>query len=50
MPTLKWERFDDPIGKTGSIIIETDQAPKNIYGWVGDSRSNFRRDFRTKML
>lgn len=37
---------DDPIAKTGRIELVTDQTPKNIYGWVGDTRSKFRRDFR----
>ena len=37
---------DDPVAKTGRIELVTDQPPKNIYGWIGDNRSRFRRDFR----
>ena len=46
MPKISWSRFDDPEKKTGGITLTTDTPPKQIYGWVGDTRNNFRRDYR----
>ena len=46
LPKFSWRRYADAEAKTGGIELTTDTMPKNIYGWVMDNRSNFRRDFR----
>ena len=46
MPDFKWSRFDDPEAKTGGIELISNTPVKEIYGWVGDTRNDFRRDFR----
>ena len=46
LPQFTWNRWDDPEGKKGGIELITETPVKSIYGWVGDTRSNFRRDFR----
>ena len=45
-PKIGWRRFSDPEKKTGGIEFWSDTAPKQIYGWVGDTRANLRRDYR----
>ena len=46
LPRFSWNRFDDPEKKTGGITLTTDTPVKQIYGWVGDTRNQFRRDYR----
>ena len=46
MPKFSWRRYANADGKTGGIELTTETMPKNIYGWVMDNRSRFRRDFR----
>jgi len=46
MPTFSWRRWDNPEEKTGGIELYAETPIKQIYGWVGDTRTNFRRDFR----
>ena len=41
LPSMKWERFWDEDKKRGRIELETNQPPKNIYGWVGDNQSRW---------
>ena len=43
---FSWNRWDDPISKKGGIELISNTPVKQIYGWVGDTRSDFRRDFR----
>ena len=45
-PQIGWRRFSDPEKKTGGIEFWSDTAPKQIYGWVGDTRADYRRDYR----
>ena len=37
----------DPLKKNGGIEIITSEAPIQIYGWVGDTPSKIRKDFRS---
>jgi len=46
LPDMKWTRYDDAEKKTGGIELITNTPVKEIYGWVGDTRNDFRRDFR----
>ena len=46
MPDFKWARFDDPASKTGGIELVSNTPVKEIYAWVGDTRNDFRRDYR----
>lgn len=46
LPKMTWKRWDDPLTKRGGIELITDTPVKQIYGWVGDTRTRFRRDFR----
>ena len=46
LPDIKWTRYDDPEKKTGGIELVTNTPVKEIYGWVGDTRNDFRRDYR----
>ena len=36
----------DPVRKTGKIVLTVTEEPVEIYGWVGDTRSKTRKDFR----
>jgi len=38
--------LSDPLTKTGGIEVELSEQPVEIYGWVGDTPSDKRRDFR----
>ena len=46
MPDFKWSRFDDHVAKTGGIELVSNTPVTEIYGWVGDTCNDFRRDFR----
>ena len=38
--------YSDPEKRTGRIDITCSEEPIEIYGWVGDTRSKTRKDWR----
>ncbi|CBY21725.1 unnamed protein product [Oikopleura dioica] len=46
LPKFSYRRYDDPVAKNGGIELTFETFPKNVYGWVMDSKTRFRRDFR----